>query len=171
MRWSHGQYGHFACSTLFQTCKKATVLTQNVSIQIVYQIVHFRSKAGLLKSMGKLFPHLVGVFCMHLEPPICVTRKIQVSGDTGQYQEYSTISYYIPAVRRGRRQRLQPLNWVTVKDMFTFRPTPSKGFWGFVCRDTVKWNWERAPNCCKTEMNHVNWRAIQLCCFHCLQFS
>ena len=71
MKWSHGQYSHFACSTLFQTWKKARVSTQNVSIQNLARSYNFRLKNRFCKSMGKLFPHLVGVFRTHLEPPIC----------------------------------------------------------------------------------------------------
>ena len=43
--------------------------------------------------MGKLFPHLVGVFCTHLEPPHMMP-KIQVCR-VGQYQEYFQVFSYI----------------------------------------------------------------------------
>ena len=49
MKWSQGQYDHFAGSTFSQTYKKANVLIQNVSIQIVYQRYIFSEKSDFSK--------------------------------------------------------------------------------------------------------------------------
>ena len=92
MKWSHGQYGHFACSSLVPTYKKARVSIQNVGIQIVYHNVHFWSNVRFLKSMGKLFPHLVGVFCTIPNPPKSnIMQKID-------FLQYLAIFHIIPTI-------------------------------------------------------------------------
>ena len=65
-----------------------------------------------IKNMGKAFVHLVGVFCTHLEPPIChIIQKIKVFVN---YRSILGIFHYIilySCCWKGRRQRRQPLNY------------------------------------------------------------